>query len=110
MQQLPGRISFLNCYETPEFEILSLLHKNHENQTCLGEVRYRRNVMRILEPRHAAFSFVPHSAVMHAKPGAKLAAFTLVLLTSLAVGLTPAEAARCASLASLSLKDTTITA
>ncbi len=65
--------------------------------------------MRILEPRHAAFSFVPHSAVRHAKPGAKLAAFTLVLLTSLAVGVAPAEAADCASLAGLALKDTTIT-
>ncbi len=65
--------------------------------------------MNTLERRHGAFSFVSSFAVTHAKLGGNLAAFTLVLLTSLAVGAAPAVAADCASLAGLALKDTTIT-
>src|SRR5260370_15938250 len=65
--------------------------------------------MNTLQRRHAGFSFVSQFAVTPPKLGAKLAAFTLVLLTSLAIGAAPAAAADCASLASLVLKDTTIT-
>jgi feruloyl esterase len=65
--------------------------------------------MHTSERRHDLFGFDFQFARAHSKIGVILVAYTLVLLTSLAVGAAPAVAIDCASLTSLALKDTTIT-
>ncbi len=59
--------------------------------------------------RYVPVSFLAQFASAHSKLPVMLAAHILVLIVGLAVGAPPAEAADCASLTSLALKDTTIT-
>ena len=65
--------------------------------------------MNIRQPRHGALNFVSRSARAHARLAVMLKALPLVLLTLLAIAVPRTAAADCASLASLALKDTTIT-
>ena len=64
--------------------------------------------MPLRESPSRALRFISHFAVMHSKLAVLLASQMLVLLAVFAISVLPAAAADCASLASLELKDTTI--